>query len=301
MANNKPQAAPAKPGFVLGFKDFVAQNPSLGLTARFGESRIAPDTVVQPVLDGSGEPCLLVNFDGSPLGTQLVCKSAALDVPKAPTPTAGVVGDKSFVVDISNYTGYLTPERVDALFAAGVKMVIVRASLETRRDQQAIAQQQLGMLMAKGMPYQAYAWCYWDWDPRWTVDATVEMLEPYRAGYASLPDVGKVLWLDVEEAPSPSVDEEQWLRLAVDRVDASGWLNPGIYTAAWWWVPNLGDSGEFADLPLWVAAYDGDPSPETFRAFGGWTRAIVDQYNGTSTVGGVGNVDVNQINVGGLA
>jgi hypothetical protein len=75
-------------------------------------------------------------------------------------------------------------------------------------------------------------------------------------------------------------------------------LNPtGIYTGHWYWSPQSGamhNTTAFAARPLWDSNYDGvyDTTVD-FRPYGGWTSATIKQYQGTSTLAGVGNVDLD--------
>lgn len=62
----------------------------------------------------------------------------------------------------------------------------------------------------------------------------------------------------------------------------------GIYTGAWWWPGNTGNSTAFAGDPLWHAAYpygEGKLPPQgflpdfsTFQPYGGWTKPTVQQF-----------------------
>ena len=72
-------------------------------------------------------------------------------------------------------------------------------------------------------------------------------------------------------------------------------LRPAVYTARWWWRDRFGDPHDFAHLPLWNAAYDGDPDIDFARVpYGGWAAADVigEQYTGTTSLAGL-DVDRN--------
>ena len=70
---------------------------------------------------------------------------------------------------------------------------------------------------------------------------------------------------------------------------------PAAYSGKWWWDAYLPNRTDFAGRDLWPSQYDGVASPDVVTLFGGWTaeRVIGKQYMGTSTVGGVGNVDLD--------
>lgn len=110
------------------------------------------------------------------------------------------------------------------------------------------------------------------------------------------------LWLDCEadggtNATSSLRNAE--LAACVDAITAAG-LSPGIYTAAWWWVPHHGNVTTWSNLPLWLPAYgvnDGTEAPIEelgALAFGGWTRCAMHQYTSTLMIAGRGR-DANYL------
>lgn len=97
------------------------------------------------------------------------------------------------------------------------------------------------------------------------------------------------VWVDVEadrsnEREGVTVAERvEAVRRAVMDARAAG-LEPGIYTGAYYWPSQMGDTAEFAELPLWVANYGtNDPaaprSPIREVDFGGWSTVAVHQYS----------------------
>ena len=50
----------------------------------------------------------------------------------------------------------------------------------------------------------------------------------------------------------------------------------------------MGDWHGGADLPLWYAHYDNNPSSSDFRAFAGWSKPAIKQYGGTGSLCGAG-------------
>jgi hypothetical protein len=65
-----------------------------------------------------------------------------------------------------------------------------------------------------------------------------------------------------------------------------------LFAAASQWGPIGGDSPAFADLPLWYAHYDNNPSFSDWRPFGGWSKPAIKQYQGTTSTCGA-SVDLN--------
>ena len=117
------------------------------------------------------------------------------------------------------------------------------------------------------------------------------------------------VWIDaeVDSAPFGFADERGTnpsariavIRELVARIRSFG-LEPGIYSAPWWWKPEVLNTGEFRDLPLWFANYgknDGTLPPfETLpEPFGGWTKPAVHQYTSTFSVCGDATRDANHV------
>jgi len=104
----------------------------------------------------------------------------------------------------------------------------------------------------------------------------------------------KRIWLDVEARPpheaagmTPEARIRR-LRAAVRRV-LEAWIQPGIYTGAWYWRPYMADTDEFFYLPLWHANYgsnDGSQAPIWDVNFGGWRQAVAHQYTSNLEVCG---------------
>ncbi|MEU0563762.1 GH25 family lysozyme, partial [Dactylosporangium sp. NPDC006015] len=84
-----------------------------------------------------------------------------------------------------------------------------------------------------------------------------------------------------------------WVNDFVTRVRERTGRPTMIYTSASWWNPCTGNSGAFADQPLFVARYAS--APGTLPA--GWSRWALWQYTDQASVPGVsGNVDHNVFN-----
>jgi hypothetical protein len=85
---------------------------------------------------------------------------------------------------------------------------------------------------------------------------------------------------------------QAWLRDYLPAV-AARWP-VGIYTAPWWWRPQMGDTAEFSSYPLWYANYDGVPSLANPGPFGGWTGPLAGkQYTASGTPCGFTNLDLD--------
>jgi hypothetical protein len=187
-------------------------------------------------------------------------------------------------VDLSNYSGRLTVEQVRALRDEGVTGAIVQALQPPPGYPPDVAAQQLAALRDSGITdLQGYV--------VWWFGNTPDYLGPL---LAVLADGGvTTCWLDVEDTrPYPLATRIEEVRAALAYIQAHG-MRTGIYTAHWYWTRYMGDCTEFATLPLWAAQYDDDPNLGTVALFGGWERAQIKQYRGTTSIAGIPAVDLN--------
>jgi hypothetical protein len=136
------------------------------------------------------------------------------------------------------------------------------------------------------MSVAAYVYLYWRYDIAGQVREALRVVEGFPV---------ERLWLDCEDATG-GLSAEAIVEKIGEAVAAGGDFPCGIYTGRWWWQPATGDSAAFKYLPLWHAEYtsgaDVLPSFEGFRPYGGWSRPVMWQFQGTTTPCGVG-VDLN--------
>ena len=193
-------------------------------------------------------------------------------------------------IDVSNYSGEISPEQARALYVVGIRRVIVQAVNERVLTHR----QQIPVLLTAGFEVEGYVYVWFSADTQFVANR----VEWACREFDDFPGVTKRMWLDCEQTaldtpPFDHVNEpvSMHIRTAVDVTTAMGYA-PGIYTAEWWWRPGASNSTEWAHLPLWNAEYDGDP--ETLAVnYGGWTKATMKQYAGTSTVASVPMVDLD--------
>ncbi len=104
-------------------------------------------------------------------------------------------------------------------------------------------------------------------------------------------------WLDVEDTETGTGTVPAnvlWLHELIAHL--GGIPIGGIYTAAWYWVPHMGNTAGFRELPLWDAGYvPTEPTSDSRPVnYGGWTSAAIWQWSSSGTVDGInGNVDMN--------
>lgn len=184
----------------------------------------------------------------------------------------------TLVVDVSNWTSPITPAELEQWKQRGVGLVIVQAWAGPVRTQ-------LQLCQDAGIPTDAYVFVY-PGDTAALIRSRLALCDGYTI---------RRLWLDVElQGVSP-----QLVRMALGECDKYPTrLNPtGIYTGRWYWQPATGamkNTTAFANRPLWDSNYDGvyDTTVD-FKPYGGWTSATIKQYQDTSTLDGVGNVDLD--------
>lgn len=106
---------------------------------------------------------------------------------------------------------------------------------------------------------------------------------------SSLPPV---LDLEVAEGKNPQ-ELAQWTRDFLNEFEAITGTQPMIYTYKYFWKEQMGDTAEFSNYPLWLAAYQ-NRAPEPV---GGWDELTFWQRSDAGRIGGItGPVDMNLFN-----
>lgn len=173
-------------------------------------------------------------------------------------------------IDISNYTGFVTPDMVTGWMGQGITHVVIACQFD------GVFRQQHDVCVAGGMTVDAYRYVYFDQLVAPQIDQALQTIANSGSGY---------LWLDFEDVtpglPSPA-DTVAIISVAVSRAQA-GPFPVGIYTGAWWWVPRTGNSVQQAGLPLWDANWDGVADLTGFSPYGGWSAPAGKQYKAGQT------------------
>ncbi len=204
-----------------------------------------------------------------------------MSVSPSPSPTASVkMAAMERALDVSNYSGRFGAEAVACWRSLGYSHIVCG----TQRPE--VTRAQLATAIAGDMTADAYVFLYWDLPLGDQVRAAL-------AAVAGLP-VGR-LWLDCEETMEGRSPAEI-VALIGEAVAAAGDFPCGIYTGRWWWLPSTGDTAAFSYLPLWHAEWTASPDLlpdlDRFRPYGGWSRPLLWQFQGTTQLCGVG-VDLN--------
>lgn len=101
-----------------------------------------------------------------------------------------------------------------------------------------------------------------------------------------------VLDLEVDEGLSPQ-ELRDWTRTFLTELENKTGRRPMVYTYRYFWLEQMGNTGEFADYPLWLAAYQNKaPAP-----VGGWDTVDIWQRSESGRVAGINTpVDLNLFN-----
>jgi len=97
------------------------------------------------------------------------------------------------------------------------------------------------------------------------------------------------LWFDIEGTQywMGQGDNQQFYRELIDACAGLG-LVCGVYSSASQWNPIFGGGFSYgANLPLWYADYDGEPSFDDFSGFGGWGAPTIKQFTDQGSKCGV--------------
>lgn len=177
---------------------------------------------------------------------------------------------------------------------AGYGLVIVQAIAPPPTYPPSVTAQQLDMAVSCGLTVDAYVYCWWDMARLQRDVTTLGGRQVNR------------IWFDVEESsgvPASMAARVAFVKEALAVLDAypnKKQALAGIYTGGWYWGdathPNhMGNATDFANRPLWTSEYDGIPNVDVVSLYGGWRRAAIKQWQGTSTLAGVKNVDLNVV------
>lgn len=194
-------------------------------------------------------------------------------------------------VDISNYTDPLTPGALAAWQANDYGLVIVQAVAPPLGYPAGQTRTQVQACLNAGLTVDAYIWLWFDLDIE-DIHHKLALLDgqPIRR-----------LWLDVEDQAASKYDTPTCnakVQAALDlcgTYPVTGGKPTGIYTGRWFWVnPNfMANTTVFSDRDLWDSDYNGIETTDGFVPYGGWQARAIKQYAGTSTLAGIGGVDLN--------
>lgn len=203
-------------------------------------------------------------------------------------------------LDLSKYTATVTDDVVNRWCAEGIGLLIIQMhpagyGQERSLDLARTARRHRCDRHADGMPWDSYIYEYLAY-PDWTEGAcaTMDLL-------AAEGNTNREGWLDTEDVDTgKGWSAEQRVQAIVRDFNVyDAWLaahgcpRAGDYSGRWYVVGYLGNTSAFADRELWDGHYDRiADAAANFVPYGGWDRATIKQYAGTS-VDIVGGVDLD--------
>ncbi len=100
--------------------------------------------------------------------------------------------------------------------------------------------------------------------------------------------------LDLEVSEGLNADQlAAWTRTFLTELELLTGRKPMLYTYKYFWLGEMGNTTEFSEYPLWLAAYQ-DQAPEPV---GGWDKIAFWQRSGSGRVAGIAtDVDMNLFN-----
>lgn len=107
------------------------------------------------------------------------------------------------------------------------------------------------------------------------------------------PSLPPVLDIETNDGLGPA-EMQRWVKEFVTEIETLTGRKPIIYTYRYFWVEQMGDTTDFKNYPLWLAAYQ-DSVPTDLP--GGWNYMTMWQRSDAGRVAGItGNTDMNLFN-----
>jgi len=199
-------------------------------------------------------------------------------------------------VDMSNFTDPVSSADIEGLKAAGVGHVIVQAVDPPPNYPAGRTRAQIQACLDGGLTVDAYVWLWFDLDAN-DIQRKLHLIAGLNV---------RQIWLDVEDTASVNysqADCEAKVTSALAACDAyptSGGGRTGVYSGRWFWLDRryMGNCTTFADRLLWDANYDDVADARLgYVPYGGWDRPTIKQFRGTTSVAGIGGLDLNVLSV----
>lgn len=151
----------------------------------------------------------------------------------------------------------------------------------TGNDGKTYARQQLDAAVRNGLRIQGYVWCF----PNALRGGTVSRM----AMFDGFPI--EALWLDVEQSGLKLADINRDLAVCDQYLGRKAGIYSGRYFFAnQGWLSHTA----WSDRPLWDSNYDLVPVLEAgFKPYGGWTKPTMKQFEGSTSIGSVHQIDLN--------
>lgn len=200
----------------------------------------------------------------------------------APVPTAKAFTDESARgIDVSRWQ-HPEPESIDweRVAGNGESFAIIKAT-DPVDGPNPNFENDSAEAHEHGLIIGAYHKAHPDLDATEQADDFVKALELQPDGATTLPPV-----LDLELANGQSPEEiNEWAHEFMERVEEKTGRQPMMYTYRSFWRVEMGDTTDFSEYPLWLAAYQDEPPTDDIP--GGWDQMTIWQRSETGKVDGL--------------
>ncbi|CAL5990487.1 Glycosyl_hydrolase family 25 protein [Hexamita inflata] len=180
--------------------------------------------------------------------------------------------------DLSYYQGAVTQATFTCLFNAGYRFGVIEAQIGTTFNGNAVQDYQRAK--AAGFQYvDFYIFPTTKQDARTQVRNTIQKLQ--NAGVMN----GNMVWLDVENInlfyPTQAQNQQFITEMLSEMSNILGSKRVGVYSNWVQWEAIVGKNWAGAQPhQIWYPHYDNAQTFSDFKAFGGWTKPSIKQYQG---------------------
>ncbi|MCA0443860.1 glycoside hydrolase family 25 protein [Corynebacterium amycolatum] len=180
----------------------------------------------------------------------------------------------------------------DEVAASGQKFAFIKATDGVEGDQKYFLEDSIAAAKA-GLYVGSYHKAHPDRSAIAQADQYVEALQQRDEQISTDKTLPPVLDIELDNGLNPT-QLQKWTKDFLERVEEKTGETPMIYTYRWFWQNPMGNSTDFTDYPLWLAAYE-DSAPTSLP--GGWESMAFWQRSSTGRVDGIPtNVDEDVFN-----
>lgn len=294
-----------------GLAGIVAVAPlTLGVVApASAQTQQSPSAYVSPFAGSNGSPALSTespSITGAPIapstlnpsGQDSTESSESSSESTSAEPTESTESSES--AESSQRTGfYRGPDGVDVskwqrpggvaldwekVAASGQKFAFIKATDGVEGDQKYFLEDSIAAAKA-GLIVGSYHKAHPDRSAISQADQYVAVLQARDQQVSSDKTLPPVLDIELENGLSTS-ELQKWTKDFLERVQSKTGETPMIYTYRWFWEHSMGNSTEFTNYPLWLAAYQNEAPtslPGGWKSMTFWQRSSTGRINGIPT------------------
>ena len=170
----------------------------------------------------------------------------------------------------------------DEVAASGQKFAFIKATDGVEGDQKYFLEDSIAAAKA-GLYVGSYHKAHPDRSAIAQADQYVEALQQRDEQISTDKTLSPVLDIELDNGLNPT-QLQKWTKDFLERVEEKTGETPMIYTYRWFWQNPMGNSTDFTDYPLWLAAYE-DSAPTSLP--GGWESMAFWQRSSTGRVDGI--------------